>query len=628
MIKRFPFHHLSLRRQSIQNHKNFDVVICGGGLIGSSIAYNLSYLGYNNVLIINTHSVDKVRLWKSSGIVSHLHSNALERSLVKDSTQFYKKLHNDGIDIGSTINVKSHILTPSILKKEADYLNTTDLKGALMIEEDCLIESFKLKKYYYTKFMEKNVTLVENTNVVKIIQQPDKTFTLFTNTGSYNSKALVNCAGLNARNIGMSSQPKVYIPSYPCSHHTLISKYNFESDRMPIIRDFDGGIHIQFRPKDSYIKMGGYELFGEPILPEKGNNVNMYNLKPEWNKFNSMLHEFLFRIPFLSNQKADHLTNYAESFSPDGKFVFGESLEVPKYYVIAGLCARGLQSSYDLGHQMAHLIVNGFTPKCMDFFDVKRFIKLHNNKNYLIKRISEATSLSTTIMYWNTESSHLITCRNIRSSVISPRLVDYAVFGQTNAYERPLYFKIQPADNEKDEIDIITNNQKNMNEEVSLFKKPIWFKNVEREYWACRKNAGILDMSSYSKAEISSENEEALNLLQYICSNDVDKPVGSVVHTGMLNEFGGYENDCSIVRLGKYRFLMISPTIQQRRSYYWIKRHIKPNSLVKDVDLTSMYTVLNIVGPHSQELLQSITETSLDVVNFPTVSTNIEKPII
>lgn len=69
-----------------------------------------------------------------------------------------------------------------------------------------------------------------------------------------------------------------------------------------------------------------------------------------------------------------------------------------------------------------------------------------------------------------------------------------------------------------------------------------------------------------------STGDQALELLQHLCANDLDVPVGHIVHTGMLNERGGYENDCSVVRLSKNRF---ETSVQWHCRYYYMTDFLK-----------------------------------------------------
>jgi pyruvate dehydrogenase phosphatase regulatory subunit len=85
------------------------------------------------------------------------------------------------------------------------------------------------------------------------------------------------------------------------------------------------------------------------------------------------------------------------------------------------------------------------------------------------------------------------------------------------------------------------------------FGKARWFNTVKKEYNACRKGVAVIDMTSFTKYELKSAKRSVVDFLQRLCANNIDKPVGTVVHTGMLNEQGGYENDCSVIRLGEFQ---------------------------------------------------------------------------
>ena len=85
------------------------------------------------------------------------------------------------------------------------------------------------------------------------------------------------------------------------------------------------------------------------------------------------------------------------------------------------------------------------------------------------------------------------------------------------------------------------------------FSKARWFNTVKKEYNVCRKGVAIIDMTSFTKYELKSADRSVVDFLQMLCANNIDKPIGTVVHTGMLNEQGGYENDCSVIRLAEYQ---------------------------------------------------------------------------
>ena len=88
---------------------------------------------------------------------------------------------------------------------------------------------------------------------------------------------------------------------------------------------------------------------------------------------------------------------------------------------------------------------------------------------------------------------------------------------------------------------------------TETFHRPPWFQAAAEEFQAARQSVSLCDYSSFAKVELWSSGKEVVDFLQQLCSNDVDIPVGHIVHTGMQNKWGGYENDCSVARLAENR---------------------------------------------------------------------------
>lgn len=182
-------------------------------------------------------------------------------------------------------------------------------------------------------------------------------------------------------------------------------------------------------------------------------------------------------------------------------------------------------------------------------------------------------------------------------------------------YERPNYFDPNGRFYSKD--DIVATEDSFKAGDTNTYSKPHWNDIVAAEYAACREGVGIADYSSFTKMDLWSKGDEVVKLLQYLCSNDVDVSINSIIHTGMQNLHGGYENDCSLVRLAENHFMMIAPTIQQTRCKAWIKKHLPKDSNVSLSDVTSVYTAICILGPFTRMLLSELTDTDLSVKNFP-----------
>ncbi|KAI5700708.1 hypothetical protein M8J75_002244 [Diaphorina citri] len=317
----------------------------------------------------------------------------------------------------------------------------------------------------------------------------------------------------------------------------------------------------------------------------------------------------LHRVPSLGAAELDQLTNGPEAFSPDCKWIVGQASEVLNHYVAAGMKTVGISAAGGVGKATAEKIVTGRSDFDMYELDISRWPI--RGKDLIVKiYIFSSSGLHYGLHY---PFHEFTTGRNLRMSPIFPKLKEAgAVFGQVMGYERPTWF--DPSFAEKWAAD---ESSKCHSAWTGTFGKPHWFELVAEEYEACRETVGLSDYSSFTKLDLASPGTEVVDLLQYLCSNDVDVPVGSIIHTGMQNPSGGYENDCSLVRLAHNHYMMIAPTIQQTRCRVWIERHLPADSPVTVNDVTSSYTAICIMGPFTRALLSQLTEVDLSPENFP-----------
>lgn len=229
---------------------------------------------------------------------------------------------------------------------------------------------------------------------------------------------------------------------------------------------------------------------------------------------------------------------------------------------------------------------------------------MHNNKKYLQQRVKEVVGRNYSILY--PHQCEYKYARKLRCSPLYSVLEDRgAVFGIKMAYERPLYFDSTYKRGQKKPI-----------MPAGSYYKPKFFDFMKEEFHACREGVGIIDMSSFCKIEIKSIKNEVVDYLQMLCSNDVDINIGSIIHTGMQNEYGGYENDCMLVRKTENSYFMVSPTLQQTRIYQWMSKHLPSDHSVLLTDLTSNYTVINVVGPKASALLSELSNSDINLQPF------------
>ncbi|XP_045462429.1 pyruvate dehydrogenase phosphatase regulatory subunit, mitochondrial isoform X1 [Harmonia axyridis] len=624
--------------------QNKRVVICGGGVMGASVAYHLAVLGWGQeTVLIEKNRVGGGTTWNTSGLVGVFKPSLAQVKLTRSSVDLYETLHSKGLQTGwkqcgslniartkdrmtmfrrmkaqsVSWNIDCELLTPAQCKEKCPLLYVEDLVGGIWIPEDGVGDPYRVCTSLLEEAMKMGVTVVENCPITKVLQVNDIVKGVETENGTIDCEFFVNCAGFWAREVGQLSEPYIKVPLHAVEHYYLHTKYVPDLNPLtPVVRDQDG--YIYFRENNGRLLAGGFEPIANaafengnvPVDKQKGQDRY---LEANWDHFHILLEQLLHRVPCLENVVLDRLCNEPEAFSPDCKWIVGEAPEIQNYYIAAGMKTVGIAAAGGVGQATAEMIVYNDTGFDMYELEVSRFLGLHNNRKFLRDRVREVPSLHYAI---NFPFHEFVTGRNLRMSPVYPKLREAgAVFGQTMGYERPTWFEESHSDEYSSNQSIedwATNFQV---ASAKGFGKPHWFDRVSLEYASCREGIGLSDYSSFTKIDLWSKGDEVVAALQYICSNDVDVPVDSIIHTGMQNKNGGYENDCSLARISENRYMMIAPTIQQTRCKVWLQRHLPREVAMSDV--TSMYTALCIMGPFTRILLSEMTETDLKPKNFP-----------
>jgi 4-methylaminobutanoate oxidase (formaldehyde-forming) len=138
---------------------------------------------------------------------------------------------------------------------------------------------------------------------------------------------------------------------------------------------------------------------------------------------------------------------------------------------------------------------------------------------------------------------------------------------------------------------------------------------VAAEHKNARENVVLIDQSSFCKFEV--EGSGALEFLNKLCTNQIDKSVGKVIYTQMCNERGTIECDSTIGRLAEDRFMLVFGTAFGLRALWWIKNHMPSDGSVSVKEMTSAYAVVNVIGPKSRALLKNLTNANISNEDFP-----------
>ncbi|XP_025055535.1 pyruvate dehydrogenase phosphatase regulatory subunit, mitochondrial isoform X2 [Alligator sinensis] len=607
------------------------VVVCGGGIMGTSVAYHLAKLGWKDIVLLEQGRLAAGTTRFCAGIVSTARHVSIELKMADYSSKLYQQLEQEtGIKTGymktssislaqtqdrlislkriasthKVMGIPCEIITPKQVAQLHPLINIHDLVGALYMPEDAVVSSADVSLALANAASRNGVQIHDRTSVSHVLVQKGHVTGVETDRGQIQCEYFVNCAGQWAYELGLSSEEPVSIPLHACEHFYLLThplKKPLESST-PTIVDLDGRIYI--RNWQGGILSGGFEKNPKPIFTEGRNQLEIQNLHEDWDHFEPLLSALLRRMPGLEALEIMQLVNCPESFTPDMRCIMGESPTVQGYFVLAGMNSAGISYGGGAGKYLAEWMVNGYPSENVWPLDLKRFGALQSSRTFLRHRVMEVMPLicDLKVPRWDFQTG-----RQLRTSPLYDRLdAQGARWMEKHGFERPKYF-VPPG---KDLLAL---------DQSKTFYKPDWFDIVGSEVKCSKEAVCVIDMSSFTKFEISSTGGQALEVLQYLFSNDLDVPVGHIVHTGMLNEKGGYENDCSIVRLNKRSFFMISPTDQQVHCWTWLKKHMPSDSNLLLEDVTWKYTALNLIGPRAVDVLSELSYVPMTPEHFPSL---------
>ena len=601
------------------------VVIIGGGIAGVSTAYHLAKLGISDVLLLEQGKLTCGTTWHAAGLVGQTRANRNATRMSRYGIELYASLEAEtGLATGwkqcgslnvfrtperqklarrqmaraASFGVEFEFIAPHDVPRYAPIVRHDDLAGAVWIPGDGKANPTDLTQSLAKGARMRGVHIVEGAKVMDVRtvngHVAGVTWTVDGAPGETACETLVNCGGQWAREFARRSG--VTVPLYAAEHFYIVTeKIEGVTPDLPVLRDPDGFIY--YKEEVGGLVMGGFEPVAKPWNVSPIPDGFEFQLLPEdWDQFEVLMTNAIHRTPCLETAQVKMLLNGPESFTPDGNFILGEAPEVAGYFVCAGFNSAGIANSGGAGRLVAEWIVGDEPPLDLWDVDIRRFSPLHANRRHLADRTVESLGLHYA-MRWPREE--LVTVRPLRRSPLFDRLKDKgAVFGTKMNWERANYFLPRGAPPAPPTLDT-----------------PAWLPWMLEEQRACRENVVVFDQTSFAKFVL--KGRDALAVLQRLCANDIDVPVGRMVYTAMLNRRGGFESDLTITRLATDTFFILTGSAQGTRDAAWIERHIDDSQFAALVDVTSAYSVISLMGPKAESLLRALSPDPLDKAALP-----------
>ena len=602
------------------------VVIVGGGVIGTSVAYHLARAGWKDVVLLEQSALAGGTTWHAAGLIGRLRTTNSMTKINKYSAELYASLeketgHSVGWrQVGSLIVARSKermqqlartaamsewfgvqvdMITPKAAFEKWPLLRIDDVLGAAWLPHDGKLLPKELALALAKGAQQHGAAIVENARVTDLLQGNGRVSGVRVTSptsGSFTIKAdyVVLCGGMWTRELGLRCG--VTIPLYPVEHHYVVTEpLPGAFDELPVGRDPD--LCIYFRGEGNAVMLGAFQAHSKAWMVEKTPaDFSFQLLSPDWEKFAEPLKHGKHRIPALENCGFAKFVNGPESFTPDNNFILGEAPELRNLFVAAGFNSVGIASAGGAGKYLAEWMIEGQPTIDLWSVDIRRFGPWANNREFLRQRVTEVLGLHYQMAWPNREFT---TGRGIRKSPLHDRLAGQsASFGVKNGWERPVWFALDGLSRDME----------------YSFGRQNWFEQHAAEHRACRERVAVFDQTGFSKYIV--QGRDAVSLLQRLCGNDVDVPVGQVVYTGMFNARGGFESDLTVVRTGVSQFYIVSGSAQTIRDLDWIRRNIRAEERVEATDVTGAWAVIGLMGPDSRKLLSTLTDADLSNTAF------------
>ncbi len=606
------------------------VVVIGGGVVGVSTLYHLVKKGWSDVVLVERKELTSGSTWHAAGLLPLFNMSYSVGQIHKYSVALYGRLEEEtGQDVGlrrvsnirlasspermdeynyyvgvaKTIGVDVRHLTPEQVKEIWPLCNTEGLIGAIQHPEDGYIQPADLTQALAKGARTGGAEIYRQTTVTGIERTAAGEWRVQTDKGDITCEHVVSASGNFCRQTG--AMVGLEIPVIPVEHQFIVTEPHPEIQarheqglaEMGVLRDSNASWYM--REEAGGLLLGPYEI-GAPCCYVDGPSENAeYELfQEDLDRLEPHIESAIFRVPAFGEVGVKEVYNGAICYTPDGSPIIGPAWDLPNFWLNEGH-SFGITAAGGAGWQLAEWIVEGESTIDMMGVDPRRFGP-YASRGYLKEKNEEAYANVFTIHFPDEERP---AARPLKQTPCYDRMkARGAVFGQIYGWERPNWFApegVEPKD-------------------VWSFRRTNYFEHVGNECRHVHEKVGLLDMSAFSKFQVSGPGAEAW--LDGLVANRLPQTVGRIGLCHMLSGNGGVRSEFTIYRQAPDRFYLVSAGAMERHDDDYLTKLLPPDGSVRLQKVTSQYGVLVVAGPHSRDLLQKVTDTDLSTETFPWLS--------
>ncbi|MEO0893676.1 MAG: FAD-dependent oxidoreductase [Pseudomonadota bacterium] len=602
--------------------QKINVAIVGGGVAGVSVAYHLTKLGITDVALFERKQLTCGTTWHAAGLVTQLRATRNMTELAKYTGELFAGLEAEtgqatgfkqngsvrvaktpdrfeelkrGVSMARNFGLEADVLTPGEIAERWNPIDLDHVVGGVWMPKDGQVNPADVTMAMAKGAKAGGAKIYENTCVTRVIVENGRATGVETEFGVVHADTVVICGGMWSREL--AADIGVSLPLHAAEHFYIVTEAIPDLPRdLPVL--FVSDEHAYYKEDAGKILLGCFEPNAKPWghhgIPE---DFCFDSLPEDIDHFMPILDMATRRVPLLANAGIQLFFNGPESFTPDDRYLLGETAEVKGLFCACGFNSVGILSSGGVGKALASWIRDRHPPMELIDVDVRRMQPFQSNRTYLHDRTTETLGLLMD-MHW--PGRQFETARNIRRSPFDAELRQAgAVMTEAAGFERPGFF-IKPG-------------------EPKTFGYSYgpqgWDQACKREALNTHENVTLFDHSCFAKFMV--EGPDATAVLNRICANNIDVGLGRLVYTQWLNDKGGIEADVTVTRLTETSYLIVTIASSQTRDMAWLKGNIPQDARAFAYDATSGLPMLALMGPRARDLLQSLSGADLSSQAHP-----------
>lgn len=605
---------------------DFQVVVIGGGAMGTSLLYHLAKLGWRDIVLVEKNDLTHGSTWHAAGLCTHFAHNPTIQELRATSVRLYRDIlpeetgetcgfHRSGAmrvtrnpdrmdefrhvsGLSEFTGYPLEILTRERIAELHPLATLDGLIGGIYEPDDGHVDP-SLATNAMAKVAVKNGAVIQRYNPVQAIRREDSYWVVETTKGRLTAQHVVNAAGTWGFEVGRMMG--VNVPSVPVLHQYLVTdsvpdivaRQKAGLAELPIIRDPEESWYCR-QERDGFI-LGPYEKQAQVWSVDGVSPTFGAELMPaDLDRVEHIIAMAMARVPALGTAGIKTVINGPITFTPDANPLIGPAFGVPGAWLLTG-SSMGVMEGGGAGRFLAHWMVHGSPPMDALAVDSRRFGPWAD-RDFRVAKAIECFGLQFGVHFPFEERP---AGRLIRVSPLHEEMVARgAVMGAAHGAERPNWFSSKPRDEPRDS-----------------FHRTNWFPAVAAEVEAVANRVALADLSVFSKFEVTGPDTQ--RFLDQLGANTPPKP-GRVGLTHALTPTGGVASEFTVSMLMPDRAYLNSAAAAEEMDFDLLRARAEGFD-VTIRNRTDELAVIGLMGPQSAAVLGKVTTSPLGSA-FPWLS--------